>query len=53
MMLFRTKQRITGNMKPGNKLSFGDFQKYLDLTYPDLNVDFYRDILLQIKVIYM
>lgn len=47
----QAKTEDYGKYETGNKLSFGDFQKYLDLTYPDLNVDFYRDILIQIKVI--
>ena len=39
-----------GKYEPGNKLSYADFQKYLDLPrYQDLNVNFERDILTQIK----
>ncbi len=39
-----------GKYEPGNKLSFPDFQKYLDASFPALNIDFYRDLLPQIKV---
>ncbi len=39
-----------GKYESGNKLSLGDMQKYLDSTYAELNIDFYRDILPQIKV---
>ena len=39
-----------GKFEPGNKISFPDFQKYLDSTFPTLNIDFFRDILPQIKV---
>eukprot|EP01022_Parablepharisma_sp_SALTPOND_P013194 TRINITY_DN1741_c0_g3_i1.p1 TRINITY_DN1741_c0_g3~~TRINITY_DN1741_c0_g3_i1.p1 ORF type:complete len:989 (-),score=89.28 TRINITY_DN1741_c0_g3_i1:6849-9815(-) len=39
-----------GKYETGNKLSFFDFQKYLDLSYGSLHIDFYRDILPQIKV---
>ena len=39
-----------GKYEPGNKLSYNDFQKYLDTKYPDKNIDFNRDINSQIKV---
>ncbi len=39
-----------GKYEPGNKMSFPDFQRYLDTTFPTLNIDFYRDLLPQIKV---
>lgn len=38
-----------GKYESSNKLSYHDFQKYLNCHYPDLNVCFYRDILPQIK----
>jgi len=41
-----------GKYETGNKLSFPDFQKYLDQTYPSLHIDFTRDILSQIKVFF-
>ena len=41
-----------GKYESGNKISFAGFQKYLDLAYPSLNIDFYRDLLPQIKVRY-
>ena len=39
-----------GKYEPGNKLSFADLQKYLDATYPTLNIDYLRDIHPQVKV---
>lgn len=44
------KDEDYGKYETGNKISFAGFQKYLDLTYPSLNIDFYRDLLPQIKV---
>ncbi len=44
------KEEDYGKFESGNKLSFSEFQKYLDGTSPGLNVDFCRDILPQIKV---
>jgi len=41
-----------GKYENGNKLSFADLQKYFDTNYTSLNIDFYRDILTQIKVIF-
>jgi hypothetical protein len=38
-----------GKYESGNKLSYHDFQKYLNAHYPDLNICFHRDILPQIK----
>ena len=38
-----------GKYESGNKLSFHDFQKYLNSHYSDLNIWFNRDILPQIK----
>lgn len=38
-----------GKYESGNKLSYQDFQKYLNSHYKDLNIWFYRDILPQIK----
>ena len=40
-----------GKFENGNKLTFKDFQKYLDQNYAFLNIDFYRDMLPQIKKI--
>lgn len=39
-----------GKYESGNKISLPDFQKYLESTFPELDIDFYRDILPQIKV---
>tara|TARA_B110000285_G_C15133337_1_gene625146 strand:+ start:3099 stop:3353 length:255 start_codon:yes stop_codon:yes gene_type:complete len=33
-----------GKFEPGNKLSYNEFQGYLDKNYPDLNICFERDI---------
>jgi hypothetical protein len=38
-----------GKYESSNKLSYYDFQKYLNSHYPELNICFYRDILPQIK----
>jgi hypothetical protein len=38
-----------GKFENGNKLSYVDFQNYLDKHYLDLSIDFERDILIQIK----
>ena len=38
-----------GKYEAGNKLSYADFQKYLDSNFSELNVDFERDIVPQIK----
>lgn len=38
-----------GKYESGNKLSYHDFQKYLNSHYPELNICFYRDILPQMK----
>lgn len=40
-----------GKYEPGNKLSFAEFQKFIDANYPSLHIDFYRDILPSIKVL--
>ena len=45
------KSEEYGKFEPGNKLSYVEFQNYLDKTFPELNIDFNRDILPQIKVI--
>lgn len=34
-----------GKYEPGNKLSFNEFQSFLDKSYPDLNICFERDLL--------
>lgn len=39
-----------GKYECGNKLSFAEFQRYLDTSHSSLNVDFHRDLLPQIKV---
>jgi hypothetical protein len=33
-----------GKFEPGNKLSYNEFQLYLDKTYPDLNISIERDL---------
>jgi hypothetical protein len=38
-------QEDYGKYEPGNKMSYSDFQRYLDKSYPNLNVCFDRDIL--------
>lgn len=38
-----------GKFESGNKLSYKDFQKYLDLFYPDKQLNFYSTILPQVK----
>jgi len=38
-----------GKYESGNKLSYHDFQKYLNAHYAESNICFYRDILPQIK----
>ncbi|CAI2384528.1 unnamed protein product [Moneuplotes crassus] len=38
-----------GKYENGNKLSYHDFQKYLNSHYPEENVCFYRDILPQMR----
>ncbi len=46
----QVKAEDYGRYETGNKLSFSDFQKYLDANYGPLHIDFCRDILTQIKV---
>ena len=38
-----------GKFEMANKLSFDDFQKYLDSDFDHLNIDFVRDLLPQIR----
>jgi len=38
-----------GKFEPGNKLSYADFQNYIDKNHASLNVCFERDILPQVK----
>jgi len=38
-----------GKYEPGNKITYADFNKYLESTYPELTINFYRDILPQIR----
>ncbi len=45
------KEEDYGKFESGNKLSFAEFQKYLDTAHPGLHVDFTRDLLPQIKKI--
>ena len=40
-----------GKYEPGNKLSYQEFQKYLSLRYPTLNINFERDIMSQVEKI--
>ena len=44
------KNEDYGKYEPGNKLSFNDFQKFLDANHPSLCIDFYRDVLPSMKV---
>jgi len=39
-----------GKFEPGNKMSYQDFQNYLDKNYEDLHICFSRDVLPQMKV---
>lgn len=39
-----------GKFEAGNKLSYVDFQNYIDKNFSDLNVCFERDLLPQMKV---
>eukprot|EP01022_Parablepharisma_sp_SALTPOND_P019602 TRINITY_DN337_c0_g1_i1.p1 TRINITY_DN337_c0_g1~~TRINITY_DN337_c0_g1_i1.p1 ORF type:complete len:1075 (+),score=98.46 TRINITY_DN337_c0_g1_i1:2250-5474(+) len=38
-----------GKFEPGNKLTYADFQRYLEAAYPDVSVNFFTDLLPQIK----
>ena len=38
-----------GKFEPGNKLTYSDLNKYMESSYGNLQVDFYSDILPQIK----
>eukprot|EP00347_Sterkiella_histriomuscorum_P018082 403346857 len=38
-----------GKYENGNKLSINDFQRYLDINFPTLNINFMRDIFTQIE----
>lgn len=38
-----------GKFEPGNKLSYNEFQAYMDKWYPELNICFERDILPQMN----
>ena len=40
-----------GKYELANKLSYDDFQKYLDIHYGELSIDFKRDLLSQIRLI--
>ena len=39
-----------GKYEAGNKLSYTDFQNYIDKNYADLNISVERDLLPQMKV---
>ena len=39
-----------GKYEQGNKISYAQFQKYIDQHFPYLSINFYRDILSQIRV---
>lgn len=39
-----------GKFEPGNKISYPEFQNYLDKHFSDLNISFERDLLPQMKV---
>jgi len=45
------KSNDYGKFESGNKLSYADFQKYLEENFKDLNVSFYRDIIPQMRKI--
>ena len=38
-----------GKYEPGNKMSYEDFQKFLNINYGQLKIDFNRDLLPQIQ----
>jgi hypothetical protein len=38
-----------GKFEPGNKLSYNEFQMYIDKNYPDLNICFERDLVSQMN----
>ena len=38
-----------GRFEAGNKLSYQEFQKYLQLIYPDKNINLERDLIMQVK----
>lgn len=44
----QNKAEDYGKYEAGNKVSFKDFQQYLDETYPDLSIDFTSDLFSQI-----
>lgn len=43
------KSEDYGKYENGNKISYSEFQKWVDQNYPELNIDFNRDIQSQIK----
>ena len=45
------KEEDYGKFESGNKLSFSDFQKYINTAYTDLHINFTRDLLSQMKKI--
>lgn len=51
MTLFKNNDDDYGKYELANKLSYDDFQKYLDTHYNDLSIDFKRDLLSQIRMI--
>ena len=38
-----------GKFEPANKMSYSDMQNYINLTHPEANINFERDILTQIR----
>ena len=40
-----------GKYENGNKLSYGDFQRYLNSQHKDMSVCFYRDIIPQMRTL--
>lgn len=45
------KSKDYGKYEDGNKLSFADFQKYLNTNYPDEGIDFNKDIFSKIQML--
>ena len=45
------KAQNYGEQEPANKLSYAEFQDYLDINYEDLNISMERDIVPQFKAI--
>jgi len=45
MMLYKNKDEDYGKYENSNKLSYDEFQKYIDATFPTSNIKFIEDIL--------